>query len=278
MNKSQTTINRFKVKKGSKVLQQDTIAIEEPLQIRLVQGDFSEIFSITLRTPNHDQQLAYGLLFSEGIIDSASDIESFEIESLDDHFSANQLTVNLSPTVTLDLNNKTRRHPSYSGCGICGKTSLQALELKQTRQPKTIQTKLTTELIKSLRQILAKQPLFSSTGGSHVAGLIYEFDGRLNIEESPFFEDVGRHNALDKLIGHELHENNLFKGGVLVLSGRIGFELVQKAVIAGYSTIVALGAPSNLAIKAANQFKVTLIGFAKDESFNLYTNDDHLLE
>jgi len=271
MNKSQVTISRFKVKNGVKELQQDKIAMEEPLQIRLVQGDLSEVFSITLRTPGHDYELTYGLLFSEGVISSACDIESFELEQLDGRISVNQFTVMLSPNVNLDLNNKIRRYPSYSGCGICGKTSIQALELRQTRQTKAILSKLDNQLIQSLRHTLAGQPLFSSTGGSHVAGLIYENNGVLDIKNSPFFEDVGRHNALDKLIGHELHQNNLSQTGILVLSGRIGYELVQKAVIAGFSVIVALGAPSNLAIKAANQFNITLIGFAKDDSFNLYT-------
>jgi len=278
MDTNQTLLTRFKVKNDTKQLEKDKIAVEEPLQIRLVQGNFSEIFSITLRTPNHDQQLVYGLLFSEGIINSVSDIEAFQLEKLDNQTSTNQLTVKLASKVTLDLNNKSRRHPSYSGCGICGKTSLQALELKQSRQQKFVKTDLNNELIRSLKQILAEQPLFSSTGGSHVAGLIYEIDGCLDIKNSPFFEDVGRHNALDKLIGHELHQNNLSQTGILLLSGRIGFELVQKAVIAGLSTIVALGAPSNLAIKAANQFNLTLIGFAKDDSFNLYTDHHHLLE
>ena len=273
MDKNQTLVNRFRVKNDTKQLEKDKVAVEEPLQIRLVQDDFSEIFSITLRTPNHDQQLAYGLLFSEGVITKSSDINSFQLESIDSHQSANQLTVNLAPTVSLDLSSKTRRHPSYSGCGICGKTSLQALELKQLRPPTPTSIRLTNELVKTLKLQLAKQPLFSSTGGSHVAGLIYEVNGRLDIENSPFFEDVGRHNALDKLIGHELHENNLSQVGILLLSGRIGFELVQKAVIAGFSTILALGAPSNLAIKAANQFNLTLVGFAKDDSFNLYTAD-----
>jgi len=273
MDKNQIAISRFKVTDDKNRLQQDQIAMEEPLQIRLEQNAFSEVFSITLRTPANDHELAYGLLFSEGVINTASDIKSFELENLDNYLSSNQLTVQLSPHIKLDLEGKNRRHPSYSGCGICGKTSLQALELRQSRPLKPIQTKLNNQLIRDLKQTLAEQPLFSSTGGSHIAGLIYEISGELDIKNSPFFEDVGRHNALDKLIGHELHKNDLSQAGILLLSGRIGFELVQKAIIAGFSVIVALGAPSNLAIKAANQFNLTLIGFAKDDSFNLYTAD-----
>ncbi len=271
MLKSQININRFKVRKGEHLLQSDPIAVEEPLQISLSRGELQEIFSITLRTPGNDQNLAFGLLFSEGVITSAADIESFALERIKGEISINLLTAKLSASIDLDLKDNIRRHPSYSGCGLCGKTSLKALELKQSKPTKVIQSKIDHQIVKSLQQSLAKQPLFSQTGGSHVAALIYENNGILDINHSPFFEDVGRHNALDKLIGYELQKNDLGQTGILVLSGRIGFELVQKAVMAGFSVIIALGAPSNLAIQAANQFNMTLIGFAKDDSFNLYT-------
>lgn len=271
MLKSQIDINRFRVVEAKHRLQNDQVAVEEPLQITLSQNSLSEIYTITLRTPGHDQQLAYGLLFSEGVITTASEIENFKLEQIDNNLSVNLLTVKLAQSVKLELKNNIRRYPSYSGCGLCGKTSLQALELKQSRKKKLVVTAVDNHLICALRQALANQPLFSQTGGSHVAGLIYEKKGILDVNNSPFFEDVGRHNALDKLIGHELQKNDLGQSGILVLSGRIGFELVQKSVMAGFSVIVALGAPSNLAIQAANQFDIALIGFAKDDSFNLYT-------
>lgn len=277
MHKNQTTINRIKVHAGIVELQQDQIAVEEPLQISLEQGQLNEVFSITLRTPGHDNELIYGLLFTEGLIQAAADIIDFTVEQSKQAIQANLVTATLSNDLKIDLTTKQRRHPSYSSCGLCGKTSLQELALKPARSQTPISTRIGNSLVKSLKGLLADQSLFSNTGGSHVAGLIYENDGKLEFEKSPFFEDVGRHNALDKLIGHELLHNDLGQTGLLVLSGRIGFELVQKSVMAGFSVIIALGAPSNLAIQAANQFDIALIGFAKDDSFNLYTMDKQIL-
>jgi FdhD protein len=271
------TINRFLVQPKSYKLTEDTIAVEEPLQISLSQGNYTEVFSLTMRTPGDDKQLVYGLLFTEGVIESASDILKLTNSQNDQVLEANLINLELNPKLELDLSDKTRRHASYSGCGLCGKTSLSALELRACRPLKPVQQLLNSELVKALKSLLATQPLFSETGGVHAAGLIYEQSGKFDLDNSPFFEDVGRHNALDKLIGHELITNDLQQAGILVLSGRIGFELVQKAIMAGFSTIIALGAPSNLAVQAANQFDIVLVGFAKDERFNLYTAHDERL-
>lgn len=265
-------INRYIVSPNSSRLQTDEIAVEEPLQLSLHQGMTNEVFSLTMRTPGDDKALIYGLLFSEGIINQANDIISLSWSKVDDVVATNLVTARIENHIALDLSNNQRRHASYSGCGLCGKTSLTALELKTSREPKSIESSLDTELIGTLKRLLAEQPLFSETGGVHAAGLIYEKQGQLQFKDSPFFEDVGRHNALDKLIGHELIENDLQQVGILVLSGRIGFELVQKAVMAGFSTIIALGAPSHLAVQAANQFDIVLVGFAKENRFNLYTS------
>jgi FdhD protein len=272
MLSNKLTINRFLVQPKSCKLTEDSIAVEEPLQISLSQGNYSEVFSLTMRTPGDDKQLVYGLLFSEGIIKSASDIITLQQAVTDQQNATNLITALLKDEVKFDLETNRRQHPSYSGCGLCGKTNLAALELRASRPQIPCNQRLNNQLINTLKSLLAKQPLFSETGGVHAAGLIYELSGKLDLHNSPFFEDVGRHNALDKLIGHELITNNLEQAGILVLSGRIGFELVQKAIMAGFSTIVALGAPSNLAVQAANQFDIVLIGFAKDERFNLYTS------
>ncbi|MCF6193539.1 MAG: formate dehydrogenase accessory sulfurtransferase FdhD [Kangiellaceae bacterium] len=279
MKQNQLTINRFRVSHEKSQLESDVIAVEEPLQILLEQKNETHAFSITMRTPGNDVPLIYGLLFCEGVIRSAADILSIDTADFKGEMQANIVTVKLSDNAILDLTNQMRSHPSYSGCGFCGKTSLKALELKSSRNLRAVKTSINNFLIKQLRELLERQNLFSNTGGSHVAGLIYEVDGMLDLKTSPFFEDVGRHNALDKLIGLELQQNDLTQPGILLLSGRIGFELVQKAIVAGFSTIVALGAPSSLAIQAAKQFDITLIGFAKDSSFNLYTtDDDHLFD
>lgn len=274
---SHVQINRFKVTPESTQVEKDPICVEEPLQISLSQGDKNEVFSLTMRTPGNDNELAVGLLFSEGVIKNREDIQQITISKVDDVEEHNLLNVCLAEKVTLDLSQYQRHHMSYSGCGLCGKTSLQALELKQSRPFKSLSIKFDNQLIYQLKSLLAKQPLFSQTGGVHAAGLVYQENDGIDFAGSPFFEDVGRHNALDKLIGYELIKNDLTKAGILVLSGRIGFELVQKAIMAGFSVIVALGAPSQLAVQAANRFNVTLIGFAKDKSFNLYTAHSDML-
>ena len=245
--------------------------------IRLIQGQTISNFSLIMRTPGHDKELVYGLLFAEGIIQQASDIRSIQAVEANGELSLNELDVELSESLILDAAKFERQFASYSGCGLCGKTSLQALELKQSRAFKPVACRLDSELIGRIKHLLAEQPLFSQTGGVHAAGLVYQQDGQLQFNGLPFFEDVGRHNALDKLVGHELIRHDLNQPGILVLSGRIGFELVQKAIMAGYSIIVALGAPSNLAIQAANQFNVALVGFAKAPRFNLYTSHRELL-
>jgi len=269
---SEIRIDRYCVESDSIVLEKDPIGVEEPLQISLLQGQESQVFTMTMRTPGSDKELIYGLLFSEGIIQKADDIIQLNRLSSDEGQQDNLQEAEISEKCQLELPKLNRRLTSYSGCGLCGKTSLQALELKQSREFKRVESKLSVSLAKKLKFLLAEQPLFSETGGVHAAGLVYENDGQLDMESSPFFEDVGRHNALDKLIGHELLSNDLKQSGILVLSGRIGFELVQKAVMAGFSVIVALGAPSSLAIKAANQFDLMLVGFTKNHRFNLYTS------
>ncbi len=268
---SQVLVNRFRVSDDETLLENDPIAVEEPLQINLLHRQKNHPFTLTMRTPGDDTYLIYGLLFSEGIIHSASQVLSIESSQTEQGSQENLREVTLDDSVVLNFDQYKRRMASYSGCGLCGKTSLQALELKSARDPLLIKSTIDIELVRKLKAMLAEQPLFSQTGGVHAAGYIYENAGELNFERSPFFEDVGRHNALDKVIGFELINNKLNQSGILVLSGRIGFELVQKAVMAGFSIIVALGAPSSLALKAAQQFDITLVGFAKDYSFNRYT-------
>jgi len=272
MPSNQVQVNRYIVKRDHTSLRADTIAVEEPLQLSLSQSNYNEVFSLTMRTPGDDKELLYGLLFSEGIINNAQDIKGLLWSEVDDVIATNLVTAEIDDKVTLELSDNYRRHASYSGCGLCGKTSLKALTLRVRREQKPVEQPLDNQLVNTLKDLLSDQPLFSETGGVHAAGLIYEKQGELRLDESPFFEDVGRHNALDKLIGHELIENDLQQAGILVLSGRIGFELVQKAIMAGFSTIIALGAPSHLAIQAANQFDIVLVGFAKEGRFNLYTS------
>jgi len=275
MHKGKSNITRFRVNSNKKVIENDEVAIEEPLQIDLLQNKQMQTYSITMRTPGHDRFLTYGLLFSEGVINCAEDIDSVKFSKMDSVIVANQVEVEFLSSFNLDIRDQARRLASYSGCGICGKTSMKALSLKNPRAQRKIHVDITCADIVKIREQLAEQTLFSDTGGSHVAGVVYEVEMNgqyaLDFDSTTYFEDIGRHNALDKLIGSELIDNNLSQSGIVILSGRVGFELVQKIVMAGFSTIIALGAPSSLAIKTANQFGLSLIGFAKNEQFNLYT-------
>ncbi len=281
MRQDRAKITRFKVKLGIQYSENDVVAIEEPLQIELLHNHHRQSHSITMRTPGNDEYLTYGLLFAEGIISSADEVETIQVSKVKGEIEAGQIEVKLSDSINLSSKLISRKMTSYSSCGICGKTSLKALELKKTRPQRKLLSRINAKQILVVRDILSKQSLFTGTGGSHVAGVVYESEvdaesevkghHQLDFDNAICFEDVGRHNALDKLIGSELLHNNLSKAGVIILSGRVGFELVQKIVMAGFSTIVALGAPSDLSIKAANQFGVTLIGFAKDNQYNLYT-------
>lgn len=278
MDKNKIEINRFKVQDETYTVECDYIASEEPLQISLVHRGVCRVFTITMRTPGEDENLIYGLLYTEGVITSSKDVIKMLKSKAAGDYLDNQWEVFLSDEVLFDLGSSRRQMVSYSGCGLCGKTNLKALELHRGREIQAINLRLNVRLVKQLKSLLAEQPLFSQTGGVHAAGFIYQQEGKLNFKTAPFYEDVGRHNALDKLIGHELVANDLQQVGLLVLSGRIGYELVQKAVMAGFAIVIALGAPSSLAVQAANQFGIVLVGFAKDESFNLYTADTGLLD
>lgn len=244
----------------------DTVISEEPLQISLQwqnsqQQWCKQVFTITMRTPSDDKALSLGLLYSEGLIQSAADIAKIEFEH------ANQILLTYQSGLIPQLDNKQRQLISHSSCGLCGKTSLQALELQQpvkqhdtTKTPRLEPTQL-GQLPDKLKQ---QQVLFAKTGSVHGAALFNQDYQLLDIQE-----DVGRHNAVDKVIGSQLMQSNT-DGQILVLSGRVSFELVQKAVVAGYAVIIAVGAPSSLAINAAIRFDVTLIGFTKSNSFNVY--------
>ncbi|MDQ7051207.1 MAG: formate dehydrogenase accessory sulfurtransferase FdhD [Enterobacterales bacterium] len=279
MQSSTIKVNRKLVNQQGIASKQDLIAVEEPLQVDLIHLGKDITFTITMRTPGQDKYLTYGILFNENVILNASDILALNTLEVNEVVKANVVQVGLTAACEKNLKSvlkiNHRRLVSHSGCGICGKTSLTALTLKVSRENKNLMVDISLEQIKKVRQLLSIQPLFSQTGGSHVAGIIYQRQQKgtfsLDFDNAKFFEDVGRHNALDKLIGYELLQHNLDKTGVIVLSGRIGFELVQKVVMTGFSTIIALGAPTSLAVETANQFGLTLIGFAKDNRFNIYT-------
>ena len=258
---------------------EDSVAIESPLEIRAVFGPTSgrkdRSLSITMRTPGHDFELAAGFLLSEGIIQSGADIDSFEYcgTVVEGESTSNQLRENLYPSVEIDMSKLQRHFYTTSSCGVCGKASLEAIEAQDvspiTNNGLTVAASLVRKLPDLLRQ---QQDIFGSTGGLHAAGL-FSRDGQL----IDLREDVGRHNAVDKLVGKQLIDSAAGQGGgtmtnsVLVVSGRASFELVQKAVVAQIPIMVAVGAPSSLAVELAKRFGLTLVGFNTGEKFNVYS-------
>ncbi len=253
---------------------QDLVAVEEPLQIRLSyerEGERVEKdLAITMRTPGHDPELAAGFLFSEGILHSADQILS--IGDTDPVSSTpgnrNGVTIELRPGVDYDFGRLERNFYVSSSCGVCGKASIEAVR-SQICFPLPFDTPLIeVSLIPGLPDSLRKaQSVFDRTGGLHAAGL-FDTSGRL----LSLREDVGRHNAVDKLIGHEFLQGALpLRESVILVSGRASFELVQKALMAGIPIMIAVGAPSSLAVEMALKFRMTLVGFLRGERFNVYS-------
>lgn len=254
----------------------DLLAVEEPLEIRL---GFIEkgkpthkAISITMRTPGNDFELSVGFLFTEGILKNKDQIKNIKHCG---KFPNNQNTVriDIAKDVEIDLKRLERNFYTTSSCGVCGKTSLEALAtgakpLKQTDFPK-----ISAGLIHDLPETLRKnQTVFEETGGLHASAL-FNFTGNLQ----SLREDVGRHNAVDKLIGREFLDANLpLDDKILFLSGRASFELVQKAVMTQIPVIAAVGAPSSLAVEAAKEFGVTLLGFVRNGRFNIYTGENRI--
>ncbi len=252
----------------------DPVAIEEPLEIRLVYWAESEplqkSISITMRTPGNDVELAIGFLFTEGIIHSIGDIDDAGHcgPPAPQTGLRNIVKVVLQSNVTTDLDRLERHFYTSSSCGVCGKASLDALSVQSHFEIKGNNLKIPANILYELPdKLIEHQKLFDRTGGIHASGL---FDASGTLLESR--EDVGRHNALDKLIGSQLVAGNLplHDHGILV-SGRASFELMQKTMMAGCPMLAAVGAPSSLAVQMAGEFNMTLVGFLRDGRCNVYT-------
>lgn len=244
---------------GSAVTEQDQLAIEEPLEIR-VRG---HAIAVTMRTPGHDEELAAGFLLTEGILKTRADI--IEIAPCLAEGSSNILNVFLSPEVPLDLDRLTRHVFSASSCGLCGKTSIDAIH--QQFQPIQTRLEIPIETLLALPpKLRAAQISFDATGGVHAAGL-FDHTGQLLVAR----EDIGRHNAVDKVLGHAFLQNQLpLSKHVLLVSGRASFEIMQKALAAGIPAIAAVSAPSSLALEFARESNQSLYGFVREKSANQY--------
>ena len=237
---------------------QDRVAIEEPLEIRLGfdagGGRETSSVSITMRTPGEDADLATGFLFGEGILRNPGDV-AFVKPCRGD----NTVRVELEDGVQVDLERLTRHFYTSSSCGVCGKASVDALRVQGCLPP---------------ADAFRLQATFEETGGLHAAAA-FDSDGRLVVVR----EDVGRHNAVDKVVGALLGDGRLPAGDVgLLVSGRASFELVQKTVVAGMPMLAAVGAPSSLAVELAQEFNVTLVGFLRGKGFNIYAGKERIAE
>ena len=258
----------------------DLISIEEPLEISLRYEDqnkwLTNSLTVTMRTPGHDEDLVRGFLYNEQIIQNLSEIDN--IESFGDKVGKyniqNKIRITLNNSKNINISKIKKDFITNSSCGVCGKSSLDALEIIKKEKTFNSDPKLTKEIIIQSPKILRNnQSEFAKTGGIHASGL-FSSDGKL----ISLREDVGRHNALDKLIGDALNLNLIKpKKQFITCSGRLNFELVQKVLMTNIGLMIGVGAPTSLAIDLANRFDMTLIGFVKEDSFNIYTNNQKVI-
>jgi FdhD protein len=283
IEQSTASVNKVVIKNKKRQLVTDTVIVEQPLQITIIwltnqsqnQLENSQVFSITMRTPGNDRQLILGLLMSEGVIDSYNDIADIAPNIAESN--NNLWEVTLSVGIIPELSSLDRYQMTYSSCGLCGTTSLKSLELKNPPKLSEKNHVLAITDILLMPNIMREhQPLLKLTGGSHAAAL---FEGSSLVDVR---EDIGRHNAVDKLFGALLESRssdikNNTKHLACLVSSRVSFEIVQKTVMAGIAILIAVGAPSELAISAAKRFNLTLIGFTSESGFNVYHGEWRLL-
>ncbi len=260
---------------------EDHISIEEPLEIILKYKDKNESWiektiSITMRTPGDDEDLVRGFLFNEKVIDKLDYIEKIESvgETSEQYGLQNKIIVTINNSENIDIDKIKRNFLTNSSCGVCGKSSLDVLDIIKKDKIFKFEPKIPKEvLMKSPNNLRQNQSEFSKTGGIHASGLFSAQGDIVAIKE-----DVGRHNALDKLIGYALSKKLLDnKSQFLTCSGRLNFDLVQKALMANIGILIGVGAPTSLAIDLANKFDMTLVGFVKEDSFNIYSNKERII-
>jgi FdhD protein len=250
---------------------EDQVAIEQPLELRLKYFDGHQYhripLSVTMRTPVHDTDLVRGFLFTEAIVKQSPDILSLKV------IAENIIEAELNPEVRPDTERLKRHFYTTSSCGVCGKASIESVQTENVYLPWSCQSTVNVNIITGLNKSLTEgQTLFGMTGGIHASAL-FDFNGKLLLLR----EDVGRHNAMDKLIGAFMEAHALPILGIVMVSGRASFELVQKASMAGIPILVAVGAPSSLAVELALTQGMTLIGFLRADRFNIYSCPERIL-
>jgi FdhD protein len=276
MNKpkgSKTQARVWVVENGKMRSRSDYITTEEPLEIRLLSP--RRTIAITMRTPGADFELAAGFLYTEGVISSREDIQrlSYCVDAeIDSEQRFNIVNVELQEDLHPNLQPLERHFYTTSACGVCGKASLESLRLRGVT-PIPPEPQVTPEILYSLsEQLRAAQGIFKATGGLHAAAL-FDAQGQLLAVR----EDVGRHNALDKLIGSAFLSDRLpLHNHIVMVSGRSSFEILQKSIVAGIPIICAVSAPSSLAVSVAREFEITLIGFLRGQKFNVYSGWERL--
>ncbi|MCG8328202.1 MAG: formate dehydrogenase accessory sulfurtransferase FdhD [Chitinophagales bacterium] len=268
-----------KNEKGQFLMAEDMVVVEEPLEIKLLTGPLtnreSRSLAVTMRTPGQDNELAAGFLFTEGLIGKQDDIIAIQHvgQALHPDAKDNIIQVELSPELQLDFDKLSRHFYTSSSCGVCGKTSIEMVRSTSCYYPRKQHPVISSSFLYSLPPMLRPtQSIFEFTGGIHAAAL-FNTKGELLLIR----EDVGRHNALDKLLGAALMQGMLpLREHIVLLSGRAGFELVQKALMAGVPILAAVGAPSSLAVELADDYGMTLVGFLRGERFNVYCGQERI--
>jgi len=271
---SKYKVLKFNSKKFESI--DDLISIEEPLEISLKYKDednwITQNLSITMRTPGDDENLVRGFLFNEQIVQDIKDIDSIESygKKVGQYNIQNKILATLNNSQNVNISKIKRDFLTNSSCGVCGKSSLDALEIIKKDKINSVEPQISKEVIIESPNILKNnQSEFSKTGGIHASGLFSSNGQLIDLKE-----DVGRHNALDKLVGSILINGKLDpKNQFITCSGRLNFELVQKVLMTNIGIMIGVGAPTSLAIDLANKFDMTLIGFVKRDSFNIYTNN-----
>ena len=257
-------------KDGTHASKPDVLVTEEPLEIRVESPSQTvQPVAVTMRTPGHDFELAVGFLFTEGMIKNSDDVHTVRYCQLPDSAEQQFNLVTVSLTVQFDEALSRRGMVTSASCGICGTTSIEQLAQSVSRIESGIGPVMTSQMLVALPEIIREmQPTFDRTGGLHAAGLVDAQGVAFCVRE-----DVGRHNAVDKVIGKAVLENKIpISSHALVVSGRLSFEIIQKAAMAGISFIAAVGAPSSLAVETAEDLGITLVGFVRDGTANIYTH------
>ena len=272
--------NVIKLKENKKEEIKDYVSVEEPLEMNLrfkKNGNWqTKNLSITMRTPGKDEDLIVGFLFNERIIENVSQIVKVKKQGnkVGDYNIQNKIEATINSNKKIDIGKLKRNFLTNSSCGVCGKTTLDTVEIIKNEKLNLSFPKIKKEIImKSSELLLSEQAEFSKTGGIHASSLIDD-SGKVIVTR----EDVGRHNALDKLIGYS-HKNKLIDNNsqFIASSGRLNFELVQKGLMSDIGVMAGVGAPTTLAVDLAKRFRMTLLGFVKNNSFNIYTNKERII-